>query len=77
MMQNQIWKLEGDRFELWLEGEELGNPNGLLAEDDRLVVAAWGKPKEDFSTDVPGHLKAVDYETKEMTSLGRGAGWQP
>jgi sugar lactone lactonase YvrE len=72
MMQNQIWKLEGDQFEMWLQDEELENPNGLLAEQDRLVVAAWGKPKEDFSTDVPGHLKAVDYQNKEITSIGPG-----
>jgi sugar lactone lactonase YvrE len=70
MMQNQIWKLEGDQFELWLEDAALENPNGLLAEPDRLLVAAWGKPKEDFSTDVPGHLKAIDYTTKEVISLG-------
>ena len=72
MMQNQIWKLEGDQFEMWLQDEALENPNGLLAEQDRLVVAAWGKPKEDFSTDVPGHLKAVDYQSKEITSIGPG-----
>ena len=36
------------------------------------MVAAWGKPKEDFSTDVPGHLKAVDYQSKEITSIGSG-----
>jgi hypothetical protein len=72
MMQNQIWKLEGDQFEMWLQDDALENPNGLLAEQDRLVVAAWGKPKEDFSTDVPGHLKAVDYQSKEITSIGPG-----
>ena len=72
MMQNQIWKLEGDQFEMWLQDEELENPNGLLAEQDRLVVGAWGKPKEDFSTDVPGHLKAVDYQSKEIQSIGPG-----
>jgi hypothetical protein len=72
MMENQIWKLEGDQFELWLEDAALENPNGLLAEPDRLVVAAWGKPKEDFSTDVPGHLKAVDYQSKAITSIGQG-----
>ena len=71
MMQNQIWKLEGDQFEMWLQDAALENPNGLLAEQDRLVVAAWGKPKEDFSTDVPGHL-AVDYQSKEITSIGSG-----
>ena len=70
MMQNQIWMLEGDQLELWLEDEALGNPNGVLAEGDRLLIATWGKPKEDFSTDVPGQLKAIDYETKEIQSLG-------
>jgi sugar lactone lactonase YvrE len=72
MMQNQIWKLEGDQFEMWLQDAALENPNGLLAEEDRLVVGAWGKPKEDFSTDVPGHLKAIDYQSKEITSIGPG-----
>lgn len=72
MMQNQIWKLEGDQFEVWVEDPALENPNGLLAEQDRLVVGAWGKPNEDFSTDVPGHLKAVDYQSKEITSIGPG-----
>jgi sugar lactone lactonase YvrE len=72
MMQNQIWKLEGDQFEMWLQDAALENPNGLLAEPDRLVVGAWGKPNEDFSTDVPGHLKAVDYQSKEITSIGSG-----
>jgi sugar lactone lactonase YvrE len=71
MLQNQIWKLEGDQFELWVEGEALANPNGLLAEQDRLLVAAWGdKPKDDFTTDVLGHLKAVDYATREVTDVG-------
>jgi sugar lactone lactonase YvrE len=70
MMQNQIWMLEDDQLELWLEDEALGNPNGVLAEEDRLLIATWGKPKEDFSTDVPGQLKAIDYETKEIQNLG-------
>jgi hypothetical protein len=42
MMQNQIWMLDGDQLTLWLEGEALENPNGLNAEDDRLlVVSCW------------------------------------
>ena len=45
-------------------------PNGLRAEPDRLLVAAWGVMTDGFATAVPGHLKAVDYETKEITSLG-------
>lgn len=72
MMQSQIWMLDGDQFRLWLEDAALENPNGLLAEPDRLVVGAWGKPNEDFTTDVPGHLKAVEYDTQEITSIGSG-----
>lgn len=70
MMQNQIWMLDGDQLGLWLEDKGLENPNGVFAEPDRLLVASWGVPNEDFSTDVPGHLKAVDYDTKAITSLG-------
>ena len=68
--EKQIWKLEDDQFELWVEDETLGNPNGVLTKNDRLLLATWGKPKEDFSTDVPGHLKAIDYATKEITDVG-------
>ncbi len=70
MAKNTIWLLDGDRFEIWLDSPALENPNGLIAEPDRLLVAAWGKMKEDMSTDVPGHLKAVDYKTKAITDLG-------
>ncbi len=70
MVNNQIWMLQSDLLWLWLESPALENPNGLLAEPDRLVVAAWGKMKPDFSTDVPGHLKAVDYQTRAITDLG-------
>ncbi len=70
MLENQIWLLEDGKLSLWLESDALDNPNGLHAEDDRLVVATWGKPKEDFSTDVPGTLKAVTLETKAVKALG-------
>src|SRR6185436_8238707 len=29
----------------------------------------WGKPKPDFSTDVPGHLFALDLQTKQKTLI--------
>jgi sugar lactone lactonase YvrE len=40
MMQNQIWKLEGDQFEMWLQDQALENPNGLLAEK----IVWWSEP---------------------------------
>ena len=71
MVKNQIWVLDGPLFQLWLESPELQNPNGLLAEPNRLVVASWGDMNpQDFSTKIPGHLKAVDYQTMKITDLG-------
>jgi sugar lactone lactonase YvrE len=72
MVNSQIWVLDGDLFELWLDNPALESPNGLLAEPDRLLVASWGKDMNpaDLSTKVPGHLKAVDYQTKAITDLG-------
>lgn len=73
MATNSIYLLDGDSFGVWLQDAALENPNGLLAEGDRLLVGAWGVMKEDFSTEVPGHMKAIDYQTKAITSVGSGA----
>ena len=70
MMSNAIWVLEGGKFSLWLQDEALENPNGLLAEDGRIVVGSWGRMAENFSTKVPGHLKVVDIASKKVSSLG-------
>jgi len=72
MFTNTVHLLEGDSFDAWLQDDALENPNGLLAEGDRLLVGAWGVMNEDFTTDVPGHMKAIDYASKEITSLGNG-----
>ena len=72
MMLNQIWQLDGGEFELWLEDPALENPNGVLAEGDRLLVASWGVMKEGFETEVPGHVKTIDYASKQIESLGGG-----
>ena len=70
MVTNTIWVLDGDKFEVWLQDAALDNPNGLFAEDGRLVLGSWGVMADDFSTKVPGHMKAIDLETKAITPLG-------
>lgn len=67
-----LHRLSGDTFEAWVVDEELENPNGLLVEGENLVVGAWGKMKEDFSTDVPGHLKTVSLSDGSISDLGDG-----
>jgi sugar lactone lactonase YvrE len=72
MMGNRIYVLEDGEVQVWLESEDLESPNGLYAEGDRIVVGAWGVMTDGFETEVPGHLKVVDFETQEVQSLGDG-----
>lgn len=69
---NAIWRLDNGTFEKWLESDQLKNPNGLLVENDKLVVAAWGAMAADFSTQTPGHLLAVKLDDKSISDLGDG-----
>ena len=39
MMQNQIWKVDGDQFEMWLQDEALENPR--VCSPSRVV---WWSP---------------------------------
>ncbi|MCK1717392.1 SMP-30/gluconolactonase/LRE family protein [Bradyrhizobium sp. 141] len=70
MVTNSIWVLDGGKLALLIQDDTLDNPNGLLAEDGRLVVASWGKMAPDLSTKVPGHMKVVDLATKKVSALG-------
>jgi sugar lactone lactonase YvrE len=72
MMGDAIWRLADGSFEKWLEDPALEGPNGLLAEDGRLVVGCWGVITEGFSTSKVGHLKTVSLADKSISSLGDG-----
>lgn len=70
MMANTIHRIDGDKAELWIKDEALAMPNGVLADDDRLIVVSWGKGlKPDFTTQQPGGILAVDFKTKAITPL--------
>ncbi|MFQ6017617.1 MAG: SMP-30/gluconolactonase/LRE family protein [Kiloniellaceae bacterium] len=73
MMDDAIYRLEGGTFSLWLKNEALTSPNGLVAEAERLLVAAWGVRTEGFATKTPGQLKTVSYGSRAVASLGEGA----
>jgi sugar lactone lactonase YvrE len=68
MMGNKIYAVKDGKPSVFAEGDELEHPNGLLVEGDRLIVGGWGSaPKPDFTTDVLGHLFAIDLKTKQKT----------
>lgn len=48
------------------EGADLESPNGLLVDGNELLVAGWGTgTKEDWSTEKPGRLFALNIKTKK------------
>ena len=67
---NSIYRLHNDKFELWLQSDKLEVPNGLLVENEQLIVASWGNMTDGFATATPGHLKTINLKTKEIQSLG-------
>src|SRR5581483_8095092 len=69
MMANRIITVKDGMPSVFAEGEQLEYPNGILLDGDRLIVGGWGKPKPDFSTDVPGRLFALDLKTKKKTLI--------
>jgi len=69
MMANKIIALKNGKTSVFTQGEEMEFPNGLLVEGDSLVVGGWGKPKPDFTTDVPGRLFKLDLKTKQKTLI--------
>ena len=69
MMANRIHAIRDGMATVFAEGEQLEWPNGLLVDGNRLIVGGWGKPKPDFSTEVPGHLFALDLQTKQKTLI--------
>ena len=72
MFTDTIHTLAGEKLEIFVQDRELTAPNGLLVEGDKLIVAAWGKIKEGFETETPGHLKTVDLSSKKISTLGDG-----
>ncbi len=66
-----IWRLADGTFEKWLDSKELNNVNGLLAQGDKLIIAPWGKRREDGSAE-PARLLEVSLKDKTIRPLGNG-----
>ncbi|RUW58112.1 ATP/GTP-binding protein [Mesorhizobium sp. M7A.F.Ca.US.008.03.1.1] len=65
MLADAIYRIDGDRPELFVRDPMLASPNGVFADGNRLIVASWGKGiKPDFSTAEPGGLLSVDLSSK-------------
>ncbi|WFP63696.1 ATP/GTP-binding protein [Mesorhizobium sp. WSM4904] len=70
MLADTIYRIDGDKPELFVKDALLASPNGVFADGERLIVASWGKGiKPDFSTVEPGGLLAVDLSSRKVTAL--------
>lgn len=72
MVMNRIHRLQGVQFEIWVEGEELENPNGLHFAEDDIMLGSWGKMTDGFATETPGHLKRISLKDRHISSVGDG-----
>ncbi|WP_315981799.1 SMP-30/gluconolactonase/LRE family protein [Aliamphritea spongicola] len=55
MLGGGVYRLRDNRLSLWITPESISHPNGLLWEDDHLLIADWGTGmKADFTTGTPG-----------------------
>jgi len=66
-----IWRLANGKLAKWLDSKELNNVNGVLAHGDKLIVAPWGKRREDGSAE-PARLLEVSLKDKTIRPLGNG-----
>lgn len=63
-----IHQIKDGEPSVFMQGDELESPNGLLFKDGKLLVASWGLTT-DWSTKVPGRLYVIDPKTKEITYI--------
>lgn len=70
MLTGHIHRYDDGRLSVFAEGSVVEHPNGLLVQGNRLIVASWGPGiREDFSTEMPGRVFALDLDTGERTDL--------
>ena len=60
---DKIYRLKDDKWEVWMEGEQLNKPNGVLAVGKNQLMIGCTKT---------GALRAVDVTTKTMMTIADG-----
>lgn len=60
---DKIYRLKDDKWEVWMEGEQLNKPNGLLAVGKNQLMIGCTKT---------GALRSVDVNTKTMMTIADG-----
>ena len=72
---NKIFRINSEfEVDVLVESADLGYPNGLWADGERLYFGSWGNiiDKSTFETDRLGTIKYFDLKTKEIVAVGQG-----
>jgi len=69
-LQNAIYQLIDGEFTIFLQDAALEGPNGLLVEQDKLIVASVGDLSNGFDKRQPSNIKVVDLGTKQVSEFG-------
>jgi sugar lactone lactonase YvrE len=69
---NSIYVIENGKAKVFVSGDFLGHPNGLLMHQGKLVVTSWGADmKPDWSSTILGHVYSLDLKTKKQTFISK------
>lgn len=75
LLTDSLWRYAQGALTLWLSDPQLAHPNGVLLDNDRLLVGSWGLGlRDDFTTEVPGSLLSVSLETREISVVAAELG---
>lgn len=76
LMGEAIYKVRGDAAERWLVDDALTLPNGLLVDDDKLIVGSMGANMnpQTFQTETPGGIILVDLQSKQVAPVENASG---
>ncbi|MGH6865641.1 MAG: hypothetical protein ACREDO_05635, partial [Methyloceanibacter sp.] len=69
---NTIWRLKDGIFEPWLTNDALSGPNGLLVQDEKLIVASFGKMPSEGQKQESAGLVSISLEDQKVTPIGDG-----
>lgn len=70
MIASIIYQYKNNKISILAQGTEIEHPNGLLVQDNKLIIGAWGQEiQADFSTKTLGRLLSLDLQNKKITPL--------
>ncbi len=73
MLGGGVYRLKDGQFSLWITPDKISHPNGLLWENNQLLIASWGTEiQPDFTTKVPGSLYRVNPADKTLRPVSTG-----